>query len=168
MRKSTIMLKNFLAGLILIIGFSGCLKNADQSCDANYDPCALVAPASEIQAVQTYLTNNGIMATQHCSGLFYRIEQAGSGTTPNVCSTVRVNYEGKLTNNTVFDATTTMPANLNLSGLITGWKNGLPLIKPGGRIHLYIPPSLGYGNIDYGPIPANSVLVFRVDLIAVL
>lgn len=161
------MIRNIILGFLLIASFSGCLKSSEQTCNAgNYDPCALKAPASEIQAVQDYLTAHNIQATQHCSGLFYRVDMPGTGTAPNICSAVRVNYEGKLTNDTVFDSSTT-PVNFNLTGVIPGWQKGIPLVKPGGRIYLYIPPSLAYGNNPNGPIPANSILVFRVDLIAV-
>ena len=55
----------------------------------------------------------------------------------------------------------------NLSGLIIGWQEGIPLIAPGGSITLYLPPSLAYGSTAVGSIPANSILVFTIDLLAV-
>jgi FKBP-type peptidyl-prolyl cis-trans isomerase FkpA len=160
------MLKIVLTGFMIMTFFSGCLKSASETCNSNYDPCLVKAPASEIQAVQDYLTANGINATQHCSGLFYNIDVMGTGATANVCSDVRVTYEGKLTNGNVFDSKT-IPANLNLSGVILGWKDGIPLIKAGGRIYLYIPPTLAYGNNSSASIPANSILIFRVELVSV-
>lgn len=161
------MIRNILAGFLILSVFTGCLKSETKTCAASdYDPCAVKAPLSEIQAVQNYLTANSITATQHCSGLFYKIDNPGSGATANICSNVRVTYEGKLTNGTVFDSTSTVRG-FNLTGVIQGWQNGIPLIKPGGRIHLYIPPTLGYGAQPYGPIPGNSILVFRVDLVSV-
>lgn len=150
--------------------FTGCLGSGEKPavCDpAAYNPCATVAPAAEIQAVQDYLTAQGITgAVQHCSGMFYKIDAPGTGATPTVCSNIAVTYEGKLTNGTTFDQATT-PVAFGLGGVIKGWMNGLPLIKSGGRIYLYIPPTLGYGANATGPIPANSILVFRVDLVAV-
>jgi len=160
------MLRNILAGIMAMVIFSGCLKSASETCNANYDPCALKAPPSEIQAVQDYLAANNITAEQHCSGLFYHIDEMGTGATPNVCSNISVTYEGKLTNGTVFDSQGT-PTVLNLSGVIPGWKDGIPLIKAGGRIYLYIPPSLAYGASGSGPIPGNAIIVFRVELVAV-
>jgi FKBP-type peptidyl-prolyl cis-trans isomerase FkpA len=74
---------------------------------------------------------------------------------------VRATYIGKLTNGNQFDAGT---ADFGLNQVIRGWTNGIPLIKQGGKIHLYIPPSLGYGNQAQGPIPANSILIFDVTL----
>jgi FKBP-type peptidyl-prolyl cis-trans isomerase len=51
---------------------------------------------------------------------------------------------------------------------VQGWANGIPLLKEGGTIRLFIPPSFGYGNQPYGPIPANSILIFDVTLNTVL
>ncbi|HWI91039.1 MAG TPA: FKBP-type peptidyl-prolyl cis-trans isomerase [Flavisolibacter sp.] len=145
--------------------FSGCLKSKQQTCD--YNACSAKAPASEIQAVQDYLTSQGITnAQQHCSGMYYVIENAGTGKQPSPCDAVDVNYVGKLTNGSQFDAGTNYRN--YLTSLIRGWANAIPLIKEGGTIHLYIPPSLGYGSQANGPIPANSVLVFDVTLNAVL
>ena len=162
------MLKNFIVGMLIVTAFSGCLKSTpDETCNPNYDPCNIKAPGSEIQAVQDYLTANGITnATQHCSGLFYVIDNPGTGATANVCSDISVTYEGKLTNGNVFE-TKNSPTALNLSSVILGWKNGIPLIKAGGRIYLYIPPTLGYGSYTSASIPANSILIFRVELVAV-
>lgn len=160
------MLKKFILSVFVISALSGCMKNLDVANPCDYDPCAYKAPAGEIQQVQAYLTANNIIATQHCSGMFYEVEVMGSGATPGVCSNITVNYQGRLTNGTVFDASTN-PVTFNLSQVIDGWKNGIPQVKAGGRIRLYIPPSLGYGPNAQGSIPANSILVFTVDLIAV-
>ncbi len=159
-------MKKVLAAILIIAGFSGCLKGSNEPV-CTYDACGVKAPASEIQAVQAYVTSNGIAATQHCSGLFYTIDLPGTGTTPTVCNTIVMNYEGRLTNGTVFDKTTTTPLTITLSQLITGFKNGLPLIKAGGKITLYVPPSLGYGSSQAGSIPPNSILIFSVQLLGV-
>ncbi|MBA2744707.1 MAG: FKBP-type peptidyl-prolyl cis-trans isomerase [Flavisolibacter sp.] len=154
------MLKNFLAIMIMAIFFSGCAKSGD-GFKCLYEPCEYVAPASEIAAVQGYLTANSITATQHCSGLFYTISEPGTGQSPTACHAVNVTYEGRLTNGNVFDANT---ISINLSQVIAGWANGVPLIKQGGKIRLFIPPSLGYGPTAQPGIPANSILIFDVEL----
>jgi FKBP-type peptidyl-prolyl cis-trans isomerase FkpA len=159
------MFRKITLGLIVLAVFNSCLKSKG---DCSYDACSKVAPASEIQAVQNYLTAQGIVgATQHCSGMFYKIDVAGSGTAPTVCSNISVTYEGKLADGTVFDLATTPTQPFLLDQTIIGWKNTIPLIKPGGRIYLYIPPSLGYGSAGSGPIPPNSILIFKVELISV-
>jgi FKBP-type peptidyl-prolyl cis-trans isomerase FkpA len=153
-------LKKVLFGFLIVASFNSCLKgNSNYEC--NYDPCAYKAPASEIQAVKDYLDQHNITATQHCSGLFYTIDNSGPGTTPQACGGVRATYVGKLTDGTQFDANT---ADFMLNSVIMGWTDGIPLIKKGGSIHLYIPPSLGYGSRSVGNIPANSILIFDVTL----
>jgi len=155
------MIKNLVFAFFILTFFSGCLKSKVASC--NYDACYDKAPDSEIQAVQDYLTSHGITnAQEHCSGLFYVIDNAGSGKQPTACSAVDVDYKGSLTDGTVFDQGTHYQT--YFGNVIQGWANGVPLIKTGGTIHLYIPPSLGYGSQPYGPIPANSILIFDITL----
>jgi peptidylprolyl isomerase/FKBP-type peptidyl-prolyl cis-trans isomerase FklB len=83
---------------------------------------------------------------------------------------VKVNYEGKLINGTVFDSSFQRgePADLPLQGLIPGWVEALQLMHPGDEWMLYVPPELGYGANSPDPIPPNSVLVFRIQLLGVL
>jgi len=158
-------IRNVSLALCIVAVVNGCKKSdISGSCPVtSYNPCALQAPASEIQSVKDYLSANGLTAVQHCSGLFYIIDAPGTGVTPQICSAVTVNYEGKLTNGTVFDSNPN-GGPFFLYQLIPGWQAGIPLIKNGGSIRLFIPPSLGYGSAANGPIPANSILIFRVDL----
>lgn len=149
--------------LIFTLFLQSCKKN-ESKCD--YDQCANKAPASEIADLQAYISTNSITATQHCSGVFYNIETIGTGKSPNPCSNISFKYKGYLTNGTVFDQQTT-PVDYSLGGLVPAWRNVLPLIKAGGRMVIYVPPSLGYGSQDYGSIPGNSILIFEVDLVAV-
>ena len=163
-------MKNILFGLI-IIGFTGCLKSGEDTSTATctYDACAYKAPASEIQAVQDYLTANTITATQHCSGVFYIIDNPGTGRSVTACGAIKATYVGKLTNGNIFDQGT-FDRFIALSDLVGGWINTIPLIKEGGKIRLYIPPSLGYGSADRKDangavvIPGNSILIFDVTL----
>ena len=142
--------------------FISCRKS--ETC--SYDSCALVAPASEITQLEAYLNSNSITAVKHCSGLYYQLLTDGTGAAPSSCSVVSVTYKGSLTNGNVFEKVTT-PVVFDLTTLITGWKNGLPKIKKGGKIKLFIPPSLGYGATASASIPANSILIFDIDLLDV-
>lgn len=103
------------------------------------------------------------------SGLQYQILKEGTGKAPTATSTVKVNYEGKLINGTVFDSSfeRKQPIEFPLNQVIPGWTEGLPLLKEGGSMMLYVPPKLGYGSNATGSIPANSVLIFKIDLIEV-
>ena len=159
------MLKKLIGYSSIVILLASCVKGTDNSCQ--YKESSAVAPASEVASLQTYINANHPGAIQHSSGLFYEIVSPGTGTTnAGVCNNVTVKYTGTLTNGTQFDQ------NLNgitftLGGLILGWQKGIPLITAGGSINLYLPPSLGYGNNAVGSIPANSILVFNIQLVAV-
>ena len=112
-----------------------------------------------------YIKTNKISATADSRGFYYTIQAPGSGAKPTATSNVTVNYTGKLTNGNTFDSG--KGVSFNLRDLITGWQYGIPLIAPGGSITLYLPPSLAYGSRATGDIPANSVLIFTIDLIRV-
>jgi FKBP-type peptidyl-prolyl cis-trans isomerase FkpA len=166
-QKTNLMnsMKKILLIAAIAVSLLGCMKGNNES-TCTYDECAVKAPDAEIQEVKDYLTANGISATQHCSGLFYAITQEGAGVKPTPCNYIVFNYEGKLTDGSVFQKTNS-PAGLYLSQLITGFKNGIPFIKKGGKITLYIPPTLGYGNNPQPNIPPNSILIFDVELLDV-
>ncbi|MEJ7769059.1 MAG: FKBP-type peptidyl-prolyl cis-trans isomerase [Chitinophagaceae bacterium] len=142
------------------------MKRDKDAVGCAYDPCALKAADSETNMVENYLATNNLTAVKHCSGLYYKIINEGSGIAPTSCSSVYITYKGSYTNGNVFDKATT-PVSFSLATLIDGWKNGLPLVKKGGKIMLYVPPTLGYGPADYRGIPGNSVLIFDIDLIDV-
>lgn len=108
--------------------------------------------------------NLGSTLTRDARGFYYQVVTAGTGATPALTSRVTVLYTGSLTDGSIFDQTGNTPATFNLNQLILGWQYGLPLIKAGGRIKLYLPPGLGYGAQAAGSIPANSVLIFDITL----
>ena len=156
-------MKRFFVFLSSVILLSACSKENDM---CKYDACAVAAPASEVAQLESWLASAAITANKHCSGMYYTIDAAGSGSTPTICSGVSVKYKGMLTNGTVFDQSA-QPVSFQLSGLIEAWKKGIPLIKTGGKIKLYCPPSLAYGSQAVGTIPANSILIFEVELVGV-
>lgn len=93
----------------------------------------------------------------------------GTGPVATANSTVTVQYVGVLyKNGKQFDASwndgSGKPVSLPLSGVIPGWQQGIPGMRVGGRRELIIPPSLAYKNEKQAKIPANSTLVFVIDL----
>jgi FKBP-type peptidyl-prolyl cis-trans isomerase FkpA len=161
-RENSVNMKKILIGsLALLFILNSCVKsnNSTSSCDATYNQ-------SEIDSVATYLSAQGIHDTvKHCSGLFYKINNPGTGRTPDICSIISIKYKGQLKNGTVFQESTNLT--YVLGKFIAGFKIGIPLIKEGGSIDLYIPPSLAYGSQTLDKIPANSILIFHVDFIAI-
>ena len=128
------------------------------------------APQDSASYMATIARQPGVIATG--SGLVYKVVHSGpaSGVHPRLGDQVRVSYEGRLADGTVFDSSASNggPAVLTIGQLVPGWNEALPLMRPGDDWTLYLPPSLGYGDEATGPIPADSVLVFRLQLLAVV
>ena len=82
---------------------------------------------------------------------------------------MKVNYTGKLLNGTVFDSSVERkePVDIELDKVIPGWTEGLQKINQGGKIRLYIPPDLAYGDNAQGSIPPGATLIFDVELLEV-
>ena len=110
----------------------------------------------------------GVIETE--SGLQYMILEEGTGIAPEKMDTVEVNYEGKLLDGTVFDSSYERGESVKfpLTRVIKGWTEGICYAKEGGKIRLFIPSDLAYGLRGSGPIPANSTLVFDIELIKVM
>lgn len=102
-------------------------------------------------------------------GLQYKIVTSGpaTGNKPHLGDEVKVNYEGKLIDGTVFDSSYErgQPASMPLKGLVKAWQEVLPMMRPGDVWMLYVPPELGYGADGQGPIPPNAALIFKIELI---
>ena len=96
----------------------------------------------------------------------------GTGATAAVGDTVSVHYVGTLTNGTRFDSSydrgQPYAFRIGAGQVIAGWEQGVPGMKVGGKRRLTIPPSLGYGSQAYGPIPANSTLIFDIELVSIV
>lgn len=103
------------------------------------------------------------------SGLLYQVMTEGTGSSPAANDVVQVQYKGTLTDGTQFDSSYDrgQPAEFPLDQVIAGWTEGLQLMKEGAKYKFVIPPQLAYGDSDYSTIPANSTLIFEVELVKV-
>ena len=148
---------------LLLLLFAPLLILSACSKKETFDP--VKQAATDEAAIKAYIAaDTSIHATRDPSGLYYQILKQGTGAHPKATSTVTVNYTGKLLNGSTFDASTGYTQTLNM--LIPGWIIGIPYTNVGGRILLVIPSGLGYGpSSPSAKIPANSVLVFTIDLI---
>jgi FKBP-type peptidyl-prolyl cis-trans isomerase len=158
------MLKSkYLVGLFLLL-LTSCLDDDLISPEAQLK--------KDIATIDSYLTQNGINAVKDASGIRIAIQSLGvTGLPPDTESTVEVNYKGKLlSNGTIFDQG-------NISGktskFIVGWGIAMPMLPEGTKATLYIPSAYAYGSQPqrdkYGnvTIPANSILIFEIELVAV-
>lgn len=159
----------FIIGSFLLMTALGCKKG-----ECNLQAYTTVAPQSEQQEIVTYLNSKGITgATKHPNGFYYIISNTGDASKPVPCSIVSFQYKGRLKNDSTFDET---PPGANITerlGVLNGGiQLGLSLVGKGGQIQLFVPPTLGFGNVDVpnsiNPvIPANSMLIYEVSLINV-
>ena len=154
-------MKKTLGSLGLLLAFSFVLNSCGKTDISGCQPASI---ASEKNTMVAYCTSSNITYIEHSSGLLYQIIDPGTGIAPTTASTISVVYTGKLFNGTTFDATAN-PVSFPLSGVIDGWKIGIPLIKKGGRIKLIIPSALAYSCTGSGnSIPPNTPLYFDVTL----
>ena len=145
MKKITFLL------FAVILTFAGCKKQE------NIDRDLIIE----------YIAEHNLDAHSTASGLYYVIEEEGIGDHPNIYSIVTAHYKGYLLDGTVFDETSPgNPITFQLLQMIPGWQEGIQLFKTEGSGKLLIPSELGYGSKEQSDIPANSVLIFDIELLS--
>lgn len=154
-------MKHLLLTLLVITLFISCTK------DKASDGIAIDYVAKNEKEITDYIAKNKLTAQRSDSGLYYVINEPGTGTQPSAASNVTVAYKGYFTNGTVFDQSSSAGISFGLSQVIKGWTEGISYFKTGGSGILLIPAHLGYGNNDYSSIPGGSVLIFDVKLVSV-
>lgn len=136
-------------------------------------PCtATPAPTSSATPTTSDSFSDSVCLTTLPDGLRYGDLITGTGATPVSGQNVTVQYTGWLTNGTVFDSSrkqgrTPFSFPIGTGQVIKGWDEGVITMHVGGKRRLVIPPALGYGSSANGQIPANSTLVFEVELLSI-
>jgi peptidylprolyl isomerase/FKBP-type peptidyl-prolyl cis-trans isomerase FklB len=152
--------------LAALLSISACNRDGAEASQAE--------AAQPTGAAKVFLDENrkqpGVQVT--ASGLQYKVVRSGpaDGVKPHEGDEVKVHYEGTLTDGTVFDSSyrSGSPVVFTVGDLVPGWNEALQLMRPGDEYLLFVPPHLAYGENGVGPIPPNSVLVFRMELLDVL
>ncbi len=134
---------------------------------------ATAAVAGEKQQAlgNEYLAKNkarpGVKVT--ASGLQYEVLAKGTGAKPKATDIVKVHYHGTLVDGTVFDSSVErgQPLEYPVSNFVPGWVEALQLMSVGDKWKLTLPPAIGYGPRANGKIPANSVLIFEIELLGI-
>lgn len=118
-----------------------------------------------VATIDEYIDRNNLVTTELDEGVHIIYREEGDATRANIDDIVRISYEGRLTNELVFDQSD--DASFQLSTLINGWIIGLQEIGIGGDATLLIPAEQAFGDQDNGPIPANSPVIFDIKIIDV-
>ncbi|MBJ7320004.1 MAG: FKBP-type peptidyl-prolyl cis-trans isomerase [Brevundimonas sp.] len=152
------LLANLLGAVLML---AGCGRSAPVDPNAGKaEAAAFMEKNAKEEGVQTL-----------ASGLQYRVVQAGpaGGVSPDRNDLVKVDYEGKLVDDTVFDSSFARgaPAVFTPETVVPGWTEALQKMHVGDEWILFVPPALGYGEQSSPKIPANSVLIFRLKLLDV-
>ena len=126
----------------------------------------------EAQTIEDYLAKKGLKAEQTAEGLYYIIEKQGDGARAEAGKRVSVNYTGRLLDGKIFDSSlnpgrTPYEFTLGAGQVIKGWDVGIALFNVGGKGMLLVPSPMAYGNRGSGQIPANSILIFDIELMDV-
>ncbi|MFW6364845.1 MAG: FKBP-type peptidyl-prolyl cis-trans isomerase [Spirochaetota bacterium] len=120
------------------------------------------------QYIRKFAKEEGVLTTK--SGLAYMIIDQGEGEKPQATDKVKVHYEGRLIDGTVFDSSKKRgePAELALNRVIKGWSEGIQMVNEGGKIQLVIPSDLAYGDRGGRDIPGGATLIFDVELLEIV
>tara|TARA_B110000027_G_scaffold32260_1_gene35798 strand:+ start:1002 stop:1454 length:453 start_codon:yes stop_codon:yes gene_type:complete len=149
-------MKKYLYLFTLVLLFISCSDKTDTSFE----------PETEQDIIQ-YIEDNNLNATRSNSGLYYVINNEGSGTRPTSASNVTVDYKGYFLDGVVFDESNSNGISFRLNEVIQGWTEGITYFREGGNGILLVPYNLGYGESGRGSIPGGSVLIFDIRLLSV-
>ena len=174
----TISLKNFMAGFVQgVKGKKGLMTVEQAGQVAQMKMMAIKAKNMEEQygplkkKGEEWMAANAKKAGVKTlpSGVQYKVIKEGSGAMPKDTSVVKVNYEGRLIDGTVFDSSykNGQPVTLRANQVIKGWTEALVHMPAGSVWEVYIPQELAYGDREQGQIKPYSPLVFKIELISV-
>jgi len=137
------------------------------SCSSNVnEPKQIVDfTAENEQEILDYISDNDLIAEKSQSGLYYVIDELGTGLQPTLTSNVTVSYRGYFTDGIEFDQRD--EETFDLQQLILGFAEGVTYFKEGGNGILLIPSRLAYGNAGSFSIPGGAVIIFDIGLISV-
>jgi len=156
--------------LVYLIFFIGAAFLSGCSLDSPSGPTFDEQLKKDKEIINTYIVSKGVNAPTDPDGygVRYSFTSIGTGIAPTPDDSIKVNYTLKLLPSETQIEKTTTPYQSLLAKTIAGWQIGLPLIKEGSKANLYIPSGWAYGPAAYGSIPANSNLIFEIELIKVI
>jgi FKBP-type peptidyl-prolyl cis-trans isomerase len=161
MKKVSMSKLALLAGLFLVL-LAACKK--DDNTGSTYDAAGQYTKDSIL--IRDYLAANNLTATLDSTGIFYSVVTPGNGVDSLKFngSKFKSLYTGRLLNGTVFDSTGTTARQFTYNQVIIGWRIAVTKITKGGKIKMYLPSYFAYGPEVNSGIPANSVLIFDMEM----
>ena len=153
-------MKSTLLALVSLL-FVSCLS------DSNLEMPSVDYTVQNEKEITDYIAKNNLNAQKSDTGLYYVIDEPGTGEQPSITSNVTVAYKGYFTSGKIFDQSKPEGINFNLQKVIKGWTEGIQYFKEAGSGVLLVPSHLGYGSNGRPGIPGGAVLVFDVKLINV-
>ncbi|MDO8289240.1 MAG: FKBP-type peptidyl-prolyl cis-trans isomerase [Parvibaculum sp.] len=138
--------------------------------EADNSPFTLQLADGSLNFMAENATRPEVVTT--ASGLQYEVITLSANAdaqSPTASSRVTVHYHGTFVDGRVFDSSVDRgrPAAFPLNQVIRGWTEGLQLMKPGDKFRFFIPPELAYGEAGRGPVPANTPLIFEIELLEI-
>jgi len=116
--------------------------------------------------IEAYLEKEGVVCERSESGLYFNIIDEGQGDYIQFQDRVSFTYTGTLLDGSIFDNQQD-PVEFNVADLIGAWKEIMLQVKKGAKVYLAAPPQLGYGSNALDDIPANSVLIYEMEILDV-
>lgn len=159
-------MKHLLTALVALTLFISCNKNKEAANEPAKEETVDIVAKND-KEITDYISKNKLKAEKSDSGLYYVINEPGTGAQPTAVSNVTVAYKGYFLDGTVFDKSKPEGISFGLDQVVKGWTEGIPHFKTGGSGILLVPAHLGYGNETMGPIPGGSALIFDVKLLSV-
>lgn len=169
--NANLMHEGFLAGVLsdtTLMKTSAATKYVEGKQKAKKDIRDNTTKAAGEAFLAENKTKEGVVVT--ASGLQYKVLTQGNGAVPTADDKVKVRYEGRLLDGTVFDSSykrNPNTASFKVSSLIKGWVEALQLMPVGSKWELYIPYDLAYGQREAGSIPPYSTLIFTMELVEI-
>ena len=151
------MIKYILPLFAAILILAACEKETDYA-------------AVDDAAILKYIADSNLTATKTASGVYYIVEEPGTGELPLTTSMVHVRYKGYLLDGTLFGKTNSdsyMKLYLDDDGYIPGFREGLRYFKKGSTGTIFIPSDLAYGASSKDAITSHSVLIYKIELISI-
>lgn len=146
------MIRFLLLSLVAVL--SGCSTYSDEEL-SKFD-----------EKIEAYLEKEGVVCERSESGLYFNILEEGEGDLIQFQDRVSFKYTGTLLDGSIFD-NQQEPVEFNVADLIGAWKEIMLQIKKGAKVYLAAPPQLGYGSNALDDIPANSVLIYEMEILEV-